>query len=255
MSDWGGTQYDLCSGPAPLRCVFFVCGRKKKIAPNSVLLVYLAVALAVNLVHPSDLIYVPLILAVSFALYYIGFWGAGDGKLFFCSAVYLLPFTGDKLYYLALNLFLSVSLCYIALFFMFLYGAEKNILRILRDAGKKTLSANTMLRLLLSLAVLLSASSFAGCVGCVRLPVILLYVLSSLLPAKFSLGVFLILLPLQLLYPLPFWDYIMLLLPALLFAFFFNLYSALGAASAYREKKMVFAPFLFASSLLIMLLP
>lgn len=255
MSDWRGTQDDLFSDPALLRSLFLLCGRKKKIAPNSVLLVFLATALAVNFIHPSKLIYVPVILAVSFALYYVGFWGAGDGKLFFCIAVYLLPFTADALYAVAAELFLAVSLCYFTLFFALFYGAKKSIMRLFWDACKKTFSADTALRLLLSFSVLLALGSLHWCSGCVGpAAFVLLYVLSAMLPRAASIAVALLLFFLLLAGGVILWQYAHLILIGLLFAFFFSLYSVLAAFSEQRDKRMVFAPFLFIASLLIMLL-
>lgn len=254
MNGWGGTPDDPFSYPAPLWSLFLLCGRKKKIAPNGVLLVFLAAALAANLLRQENLIYVPLILAVSFALYYAGFWGAGDGKLFFCCAVYLLPFVGDALYAVAFELLLSISLCYFMLFLALVHGKRKSVMQLLRNAAKKAFSADTVIRLLLSFSVL-SAISLAGYGSWLRLPaLVLFYVLSAALPPAASLAIVLVLSPMLLTSALPLEQYAGLIFWGLLFAFFFSLYSVLAASSGERDRKMVFAPFLFASSLLIMLL-
>ncbi len=213
----------------------------------------MAAAFAINLSKPAGLVYVPLILAVSFALYYAGFWGAGDGKLYVCCATYLLPSASDGLYAAAGVLFLSVTFCYFAVFIMLLLrGRRENILQSLRAAAKKTFSDETALRLLLSFSVVSAVSLIGFGTGSRFAAFILIYVLSSVLPRAASLAVVLILLLLQFLYPQPIEDMIMLLPAAAFFAFFFAFYSTL--AGSYRGGRIAFAPFLLAAAPLIMLL-
>lgn len=211
-----GIKNDRAYPIDPFRPVFRLRRLKKKIIPNIGLAVFLFVAFLVNLPDISRLFYLPAVLLVSFLLYYVGFWGAGDGKLFFVYSVYLTAFVGNGLAAMWLNLLCSVSLCYMVLFIMLLARALRSgqFAAAASSAVKRMLSERQLTVLLASISVLVLLASFK-------------------------------MRPLEI--------YASIVASALFLAFGFSLSSQLRLLYGKQGEKLSFAPFLLVSTLSLIL--
>ena len=186
------------------------------IIPNRALLLLLFPALYANLGRMENLLFLPVLLLISFFLYCVGFWRAGDGKLFMCYSLFLLPFSSEHLHIILSNLFLAISLCYITLFlFLFPGLLRKRRISNAISAFGISISRKNLLKFLMI--------------------ILLLFALMVALPEFFFRR------------SLPF-------LLVLLFAltYFSNTCTLFGKSST-SKKKTVFAPFLFLSTLILLL--
>jgi hypothetical protein len=218
-------------------------------------LIYLAAGLAANLSDASRLVYAPVFLLISFALYYAGFWRAGDGKLFFCTSLFILPLTGDFAGRIFLDLVLAISLCYITLFLLLFsrtFAAGK-ICEAFALANKKTVSLKTAARIIAFAIFSVSAGSLLPEGYVLPIALLLAYVAAARIPTILY-AVVLLLIPLALLGQHAVGEYAIALVFLSAFVYFFNLYQSIRQVSRSDGEMMPFAPFLFISTAVVVLI-
>lgn len=218
-------------------------------------MIYLAAGLAANLSDASRLIYAPVFLLMSFALYYARFWRAGDGKLFFCTSVFILPLVDDIMQRVLFNLTLSISLCYMVLFLLLFSRtlAAGKICEAFAETNKRTLSLKTAAKIIASAIVSVSAGSLLPEEYLLPLVLILAYAAAARIPTILY-AVVLLLVPLVLLGQHAAGDYAVAFIFLSGLVYFFDFYQSVERVCRRGDEIMPFAPFLFISTAVVVLI-
>lgn len=214
----------------------------------------MAAGLAANLSDISRLIYAPVFLLMSFVLYYARFWRAGDGKLFFCTSIFVLPLVGNVIQAMFLGLGLAISLCYVALFLLLFSRALKagKIGEVFTETNKRTVSLKTAAKVIASAIVSVSASSLLPEGYLLPFVLFLAYVASARIPTVLYAST-LLLVPLMLGHQ-AIESFFMPFVFLSCLVYFFNLYRSVEQVSRRDDEIMPFAPFLFISTAVVVLI-